>query len=134
MMSFRGQASWAKMMSPGGKLTALACHPTKRVNKVEELTSLSTNIDKTHKHNNYLQLISKKKIFHKSYLKCQAEGLSGDISAISPTNLRNAQRSHHKVNGTKDPVLFSPTFAVKFYCIFLGCNFCAEHHILDQFC
>ncbi len=28
MMSFRGQASLAKMMSLVGKLTALACHPT----------------------------------------------------------------------------------------------------------
>jgi hypothetical protein len=44
MMSFRGQASWAKMISPGGKLTTLACHPTKKVNKAEELTYLSTNI------------------------------------------------------------------------------------------
>jgi hypothetical protein len=43
--SFRGQASWAKMASPGGKLTAPACHPTKKVNKAEELTYLSTNID-----------------------------------------------------------------------------------------
>ncbi len=32
-MSFRGQASSAKMMTLGGKLTALACHPTKKVNK-----------------------------------------------------------------------------------------------------
>jgi hypothetical protein len=38
MMSFRWQASWAKMTSPGGKLTALACHPTKKVNKAAELT------------------------------------------------------------------------------------------------
>ena len=30
MMSFRGQASWAKMTSPGGKLTALAHHPTNK--------------------------------------------------------------------------------------------------------
>jgi hypothetical protein len=30
-------ASWAKMMSPWDKLTALTCHPTKRVNKAEEL-------------------------------------------------------------------------------------------------
>jgi hypothetical protein len=45
MMSFRGQASWAKMTSPGGKLTALACHPTKRVHKAEELIYLSTNIE-----------------------------------------------------------------------------------------
>jgi len=30
MMSFRGQAGRAKMMSPGAKLTALACHPTKK--------------------------------------------------------------------------------------------------------
>ena len=37
-MSFRWQASWAKMTSPGGKLTALACHPTKKVNKAVELT------------------------------------------------------------------------------------------------
>ncbi len=33
--SFRGQASWERMMSTGGKLTALACHPTKEVNKAE---------------------------------------------------------------------------------------------------
>jgi hypothetical protein len=32
------------MMSPGGKLTALACHPTKNVNKAEELNYLSTDI------------------------------------------------------------------------------------------
>jgi hypothetical protein len=44
MTSFRGQASWVKMMSPGGKLTALVCHPTKKVNKTKELTHLSTNI------------------------------------------------------------------------------------------
>jgi hypothetical protein len=36
MTSFRGQASWAKMTSPWSKLTALACHPTKQVNKAEE--------------------------------------------------------------------------------------------------
>jgi hypothetical protein len=35
MMSFRGLASWAKMMLPLGKLAALACHPTKEVNKAE---------------------------------------------------------------------------------------------------
>jgi len=44
MTSFRGQTSWAKMTSHGGKLTALACHPTKKVNKAEELTYLSINI------------------------------------------------------------------------------------------
>jgi hypothetical protein len=33
-----GLASWAKMTSPGSKLTALACHRTKRVNKAEEQT------------------------------------------------------------------------------------------------
>jgi hypothetical protein len=43
-MSFRGQASSAQMMSLGGKLTALACHPTKRVNKAKKLTYLSINI------------------------------------------------------------------------------------------
>jgi hypothetical protein len=45
MMLLRGQASWANMMSPGGKLKALECHPTKKVNKAEEPTYLSTNID-----------------------------------------------------------------------------------------
>jgi hypothetical protein len=35
MMSFRGQASWAKVISLGGRLTAPACHPTKYVNKAE---------------------------------------------------------------------------------------------------
>ncbi len=48
MMSFRGQASWAKMTSAGGKLTTLPCHPTKKVNKAEELTYLSINIAETH--------------------------------------------------------------------------------------
>ncbi len=36
-----GQASWAKMMSCRGKLTVLACNPTKKVNKAVELTYLS---------------------------------------------------------------------------------------------
>jgi len=45
MTSFRGQASWAKGTSRGGKLMALVCHPTKKVNKAEKLTYLSTNID-----------------------------------------------------------------------------------------
>jgi hypothetical protein len=44
MTSFRGQASWANMTLPRGKLTAMVCHLTKRVNKAEELTYLSTNI------------------------------------------------------------------------------------------
>jgi hypothetical protein len=35
MKSFRGEASWAKMASPGVKLTALACHPTNKVNKAQ---------------------------------------------------------------------------------------------------
>jgi hypothetical protein len=43
-MQFRRKASWVKMTLPGGKLTVLACHPTKRVNKAEELTYLSANI------------------------------------------------------------------------------------------
>ncbi len=42
-MALRGQASGANMISPGGKLIALAYHPTKNVNKAEELTS--THID-----------------------------------------------------------------------------------------
>ncbi len=37
MMSL-GEASLAKMTSLGGGLTALVCHPTKRVKKAEELT------------------------------------------------------------------------------------------------
>jgi hypothetical protein len=36
--TFRGWANRAKMMSLGGKLTALTCHLTKKVNKAEELT------------------------------------------------------------------------------------------------
>jgi len=34
-MSLRGQASWAIMTSIGGRLTAMACHPTIFVNKAE---------------------------------------------------------------------------------------------------
>jgi len=38
-----GLANWAKMTSPRGKLTALMCHPTIKINKAEQLTYLSTN-------------------------------------------------------------------------------------------
>ncbi len=44
-MSFRLQAGWSKMMSPGGKLTALACHPDQKSNKAKLQTYLSTNIE-----------------------------------------------------------------------------------------
>jgi hypothetical protein len=44
MTSFRGQANSANMMTLGGKLTTLVCHPTKRVNKAQELTYLYINI------------------------------------------------------------------------------------------
>jgi hypothetical protein len=44
MASCTGQASWAKITPPGVKLTALACHMTKKVNKTDELTYLSPNI------------------------------------------------------------------------------------------
>jgi hypothetical protein len=44
MMSFRGAGSWAKLSSPGGKLTALACHLIIKLNKAEKLTYLSSNI------------------------------------------------------------------------------------------
>ncbi len=44
MTSFRGQTCWAKMTSPGVKLTALACHPNKNVTKAGKLTYLTTNI------------------------------------------------------------------------------------------
>jgi hypothetical protein len=43
MTSFRGQASSDNMTTLGGNLTALACHPTKRVDKAEEPTYLSIN-------------------------------------------------------------------------------------------
>jgi hypothetical protein len=45
MTSFRGYARWAKMTSHGGKLTPLLCHPNKKLNKAEEITYLTTNID-----------------------------------------------------------------------------------------
>jgi len=35
MTSFKGQARRAKMTFNGGRLTGLACHPTKKVNKAE---------------------------------------------------------------------------------------------------
>jgi hypothetical protein len=35
MTAFRGEASWAKITSPGDKLITLACHPTKKVDKAE---------------------------------------------------------------------------------------------------
>jgi hypothetical protein len=45
MVSFRGQASWAKMTSPGGKLTTLV----KRINEAEVTNYISTNIAKLDK-------------------------------------------------------------------------------------
>jgi hypothetical protein len=44
MTLFKGQSSWAKIKSPGGKLTALGCHPSKIISKAEELTYLSVII------------------------------------------------------------------------------------------
>ncbi len=46
MTSFKGLASWAKMIRPGGKLIALACHATqpKKVNKAEEVAYPTTNV------------------------------------------------------------------------------------------
>jgi hypothetical protein len=43
-----GQASWAEITSPRGKLTKPACPTTKKVNKAEELTYLSINIGDTY--------------------------------------------------------------------------------------
>jgi hypothetical protein len=44
MMSFRGQANWAKMTSPWGLAISTGKPPNQKVNKVEELTHLSMNI------------------------------------------------------------------------------------------
>jgi hypothetical protein len=46
MMSFREQASWVKMKSPGGKLIAnsTGVPPFQKVNIADELTYLFTNI------------------------------------------------------------------------------------------
>jgi hypothetical protein len=38
MTSFMGHISWAKMTVPRDKLTVLACHLTKKLNKAEEVT------------------------------------------------------------------------------------------------
>jgi hypothetical protein len=38
MTSFMGHTSWAKMTVLRDKLTVLACHLTKKLNKAEELT------------------------------------------------------------------------------------------------
>jgi hypothetical protein len=56
-MPFRRQASWAKIMAPAGKLTALAFYATKKVNKTEDLAYLSTNI--WYKHISWLQDFNK---------------------------------------------------------------------------
>jgi hypothetical protein len=42
-------------LAPGGKLTALACHPTNQVRKAEELAYLSTKISVPLKMGSYLQ-------------------------------------------------------------------------------
>jgi hypothetical protein len=45
MMSFRGQASSVKMKSLGGQGNSTGVPLDQRLNKAEELTYLSTNID-----------------------------------------------------------------------------------------
>jgi hypothetical protein len=45
MTSFREQARCAKMTLHEGKLTALACHLTKKLNKFKELIYLSISIE-----------------------------------------------------------------------------------------
>jgi hypothetical protein len=44
VMSFRGLTGRAKITSPRGKLTKLACHLNKEVDKAEQLTYLSIKI------------------------------------------------------------------------------------------
>jgi hypothetical protein len=44
VMSFRGQASWAKMTSLWGQANSTGMPPDQKVNKAEELTYLSANI------------------------------------------------------------------------------------------
>jgi len=45
MTSFKGACSLGKNDVLWGKLIGLVCHPTKKVNKSEELAYLSTNIE-----------------------------------------------------------------------------------------
>ncbi len=40
-----GQVSWNKMTSPGGHANSAGMPPEQKVNKTEELTYLSINID-----------------------------------------------------------------------------------------
>ncbi len=56
MMSIKGQARWAIMMSSGGNQTSLACHPTKKVNNGEKLTYLFTNIDSDFQYSFHIKL------------------------------------------------------------------------------
>jgi len=44
MTSFKGQTSWAKMVSAGGKPTAPSMLCDRKVNKAEKLTNLSRSI------------------------------------------------------------------------------------------
>jgi hypothetical protein len=48
MVAFRGQDSWAKNDVTWVKLAALVCHPTKKINKAEELNNLWKNFAYNH--------------------------------------------------------------------------------------
>jgi len=52
------------------------------------------------------------------------------LESISPTNLRNAKRRQHKVNGTKRCSNISAEILLHV----LGNSFCTERHILAHFC
>jgi hypothetical protein len=71
MTSFRGQASWAEMMSPVGKLTALACCPAKKVHKAEELTYLSSNIGNSHQLMKILSVKVQKLMYKICFSSCK---------------------------------------------------------------
>jgi len=76
------------MMSPGGKLTALACYQTKRVNKVEEITYISTNIGRVC-HSKTLQLIAPPfdKLQSKSFIVCAYGMINSAFCLIRSTFL-----------------------------------------------
>ncbi len=56
MMSFRGQATWAKLIPPMDKITAPVCLPSKKVNKAEKLALLSINIGQERARPGYVRL------------------------------------------------------------------------------
>jgi hypothetical protein len=128
--------SGTKMTSPRGKLTAMACHLTKKVNKADELTYLFTNIVK------YFGYFGNCfGYFSKNWANCYATHLVTLINAINiqpGCKLSGSHKHSDLLRKLQKKVLYylsiQPMILIS--CTFLGgvASFCRKHFADKFFC